>query len=148
MFNVIIVDSDIFIFDMLLLGVMGVFGVEIIEYEGFFVVVLYEVMLDFVYLVVCDGEGVMKFVEILVIGVGSDQDVKIYVLVIVNFLLVKIVIVGEDFNWGCIVMVIGKFGVVVDCDLLIIYFGDVFVVEKGWVVESYFEEVGVIYMKV
>lgn len=48
MFNCIIVDSDILIFDMLLIGVIGCLGVNVegnVEFEVVFEVV----MLDFVY---------------------------------------------------------------------------------------------------
>lgn len=40
--------------------------------------------------------------------------VKIIVFVIVNLLFVKIIVVGEDVNWGWIVMVVGKVGELVD----------------------------------
>lgn len=81
------------------------------------------------------------------IGVVNNVDVYCVVLVIVNFLLVKIVIVGEDVNWGCVVMVVGKFGVEVDCDCLMICFGDIIVVENGWCVLDYFEDEVSVYMK-
>lgn len=80
-------------------------------------------------------------------GVVSVGDVYCVVMVIVNLLLVKIVIVGEDVNWGCVVMVVGKFGVQVDCDKLIICFGDMVLVENGWCVFSYDEVVVSVYMK-
>lgn len=68
-------------------------------------------------------------------------------LVIVNFFLVKIVIVGEDVNWGRVVMVVGKVGELVDWDKLVIWFGGYWVVREG-VVDFSFEEVVVdVYLK-
>lgn len=44
-------------------------------------------------------------------------------------------------------MVVGKFGVEVDCDCLMICFGDIIVVENGWCVLDYFEDEVSVYMK-
>lgn len=146
-FNAITVDSDTSTSDTLLLGATGASGVEITEHEGPFAAALHEVMLDLAHLVVRDGEGATKFVEISVTGAGSDQDAKTHALAIANSPLVKTAIAGEDPNWGRIVMAIGKSGAAADRDLLTIHFGDVLVAEKGWVAESYSEEAGATYMK-
>ncbi|MCH2250183.1 MAG: bifunctional glutamate N-acetyltransferase/amino-acid acetyltransferase ArgJ [Cognatishimia sp.] len=146
-FNAITVDSDTSTSDTLLLGATGASGVEITEAEGPFAAALHEVMLDLAHLVVRDGEGATKFVEISVTGAASDQDAKTHALAIANSPLVKTAIAGEDPNWGRIVMAIGKSGAAADRDLLTIHFGDVLVAEKGWVAESYSEEAGATYMK-
>lgn len=146
-FNAITVDSDTSTSDTLLLGATGASGVEITEPEGPFAAGLHEVMLDLAHLVVRDGEGATKFVEISVTGAASDQDAKTHALAIANSPLVKTAIAGEDPNWGRIVMAIGKSGAAADRDLLTIHFGDVLVAEKGWVAESYSEEAGAAYMK-
>ena len=104
-------------------------------------------MQDLAHLVVRDGEGATKFVEIAVTGAASDTDAKTHALAIANSPLVKTAIAGEDPNWGRIVMAIGKSGAAADRDLLTIRFGDILVAEKGWVAESYTEEAGAAYMK-
>jgi glutamate N-acetyltransferase/amino-acid N-acetyltransferase len=146
-FNAITVDSDTSTSDTLLLGATGASGVEITEASGAFAAALHEVMRDLAHLVVRDGEGATKFVEINVTGAANDADAKTHAMAIANSPLVKTAIAGEDPNWGRIVMAIGKSGAAADRDLLTIHFGDVLVAEKGWVAESYSEEAGASYMQ-
>lgn len=146
-FNAITVDSDTSTSDTLLLGATGASGVEITEATGAFATALHEVMRDLAHLVVRDGEGASKFVEINVTSAASDADAKTHAMAIANSPLVKTAIAGEDPNWGRIVMAIGKSGAAADRDLLTIHFGDVLVAEKGWVAESYSEEAGASYMQ-
>ena len=146
-FNAITVDSDTSTSDTLLLGATGASDVEITETTGAFRDGLHQVMQELAHLVVRDGEGATKFVEIAVTGAASDTDAKTHALAIANSPLVKTAIAGEDPNWGRIVMAIGKSGAAADRDLLTIRFGDILVAEKGWVAESYTEEAGAAYMK-
>lgn len=146
-FNCITVDSDTSTSDTLLLGATGASGVEITENAGPFRDALEKVMLELAHLVVKDGEGATKFVEIQVTGAVSDADAKTHGLAIANSPLVKTAVAGEDANWGRVVMAIGKSGAAADRDLLSIRFGDIIVAEKGWVAESYSEEQGAEYMK-
>ena len=146
-FNCITVDSDTSTSDTLLLGATGSSGVVISENAGPFRHALEKVMLELAHLVVKDGEGATKFVEIQVTGAASDADAKTHGLAIANSPLVKTAVAGEDANWGRVVMAIGKSGAAADRDLLTIRFGDVLVAEKGWVAESYSEEQGAAYMK-
>ena len=146
-FNAITVDSDTSTSDTLLLGATGASDVEITETTGAFRDGLHQVMQELAHLVVRDGEGATKFVEIAVTGAASDADANTHALAIANSPLVKTAIAGEDPNWGRIVMAIGKSGAAADRDLLTIRFGDILVAEKGWVAESYTEEAGAAYMK-
>ena len=146
-FNAITVDSDTSTSDTLLLGATGMSGAEITDAKGPFTAALHDVMLELCHLVVRDGEGATKFVEISVSGAASDGDAKTHAMAIANSPLVKTAIAGEDPNWGRVVMAIGKSGAAADRDLLSIHFGDVLVAEKGWVAESYTEEAGAEYMK-
>lgn len=146
-FNCITVDSDTSTSDTLLLGATGASGVAITENAGPFRDALEKVMLELAHLVVKDGEGATKFVEIKVTGAASDEDAKTHGLAIANSPLVKTAVAGEDANWGRVVMAIGKSGAAADRDLLSISFGDILVAEKGWVSESYSEEMGAAYMK-
>ena len=145
-FNCITVDSDTSTSDTLLVGATGASGVPV-EDAPAFATALEEVMRDLAHLVVRDGEGATKFVEINVTGAASDTDARTHARAIANSPLVKTAIAGEDPNWGRIVMAIGKSGAAADRDRLSIRFGDVLVAENGWVAPSYREEDGAAQMK-
>ena len=91
------------------------------------------------HLVVRDGEGATKFIEVQVTGARSDASAKRIALSIANSPLVKTAIAGEDANWGRVVMAVGKAGEPADRDLLSIRFGDTVVACQGLVVEGYDE---------
>jgi glutamate N-acetyltransferase/amino-acid N-acetyltransferase len=92
---------------------------------------LQEVLHELAMMVVCDGEGASKHVEITVTGAKSDKSAKVIALSIANSPLVKTAIAGEDANWGRIVMGVGKAGEPAERDRLEISFGDVRVAHKG-----------------
>lgn len=105
------------------------------------------VMLELAHLVVRDGEGATKFIEINVNGAENDAAAKTVGLAIANSPLVKTAFAGEDPNWGRVVMAVGKAGEAADRDKLSISFGDILVADKGWVSMDYREEDGAAYMK-
>ncbi len=146
-FNCITVDSDTSTSDTLLLGATGASGVEVTDAEGSFTEALHEVMQELSHLVVKDGEGATKFIEIQVTGAKTDADAHTHGMAIANSPLVKTAVAGEDPNWGRVVMAIGKSGAAADRDLLSIRFGDITVAEKGWVSEGYSEDAAAEYMK-
>jgi len=91
------------------------------------------------HLVVRDGEGATKFIEVRVAGAESDTSAHRVALSIANSPLVKTAIAGEDANWGRVVMAVGKAGEPADRDKLSIRFGGVEVAAEGRVVEGYDE---------
>ncbi|WP_327754682.1 bifunctional glutamate N-acetyltransferase/amino-acid acetyltransferase ArgJ [Sphingobium sp. SJ10-10] len=91
------------------------------------------------HLVVRDGEGATKFVEISVEGAESDASAHRIALSIANSPLVKTAIAGEDANWGRVVAAIGKAGEPADRDKLSIRFGTTQVASCGLAVEGYDE---------
>lgn len=145
-FNAITVDSDTSTSDTLLVAATGASGVAV-DGNTEFANALNEVMLELAHLVVRDGEGATKFVEIAITGAASDADAKTHAMAIANSPLVKTAIAGEDPNWGRVVMAIGKSGAAADRDLLSIRFGDILVAEKGWVSPDYKEDDAAAYMK-
>jgi glutamate N-acetyltransferase/amino-acid N-acetyltransferase len=145
-FNAITVDSDTSTSDTLLVAATGASGVAV-DGSAEFANALNQVMLELAHLVVRDGEGATKFVEIAITGAASDADAKTHALAIANSPLVKTAIAGEDPNWGRVVMAIGKSGAAADRDLLSIRFGDILVAEKGWVSPDYKEDDAAAYMK-
>ena len=98
-----------------------------------------EVMLELSMLLVRDGEGASKQVEICVTGAKSTKSAKRIALAIANSPLVKTAIAGEDANWGRVVMAVGKAGEPADRDRVNIRFGRLMVAENGERVAGYDE---------
>ncbi len=101
---------------------------------------LHQVLHDLAMLVIRDGEGATKHIEIHVEGATCAQSAKKIAMSIANSPLVKTAIAGEDANWGRIVMAIGKAGEKADRDLISIWFGDVRVALEGERDPDYDEE--------
>ncbi|MBY9063869.1 bifunctional glutamate N-acetyltransferase/amino-acid acetyltransferase ArgJ [Sphingomonas yunnanensis] len=90
-------------------------------------------------LVVRDGEGATKLIEVTVEGAESDASAHRVALSIANSPLVKTAIAGEDANWGRVVMAVGKAGEPAERDKLSIRFGATQVARDGLAVEGYDE---------
>ena len=91
------------------------------------------------HLVVRDGEGASKFIQVSVEGAQSDASAHRIAMSVANSPLVKTAIAGEDANWGRVVMAVGKAGEPAERDLLSIRFGTVQVARHGVAVEGYDE---------
>ena len=94
---------------------------------------------DLAQLVVRDGEGASKFIEITVSGAESDASAHRVAMSIANSPLVKTAVAGEDANWGRVVMAVGKAGEPADRDRLSIRFGETEVAREGVAVPGYDE---------
>ena len=143
-FNCITVDSDTSTSDTVLAFATGKAGNPRIagpDSPGAdaFAAALADVCLQLAHLVVRDGEGAQKFVEIRVTGAASDASAHRIGLSVANSPLVKTAIAGEDANWGRVVMAVGKAGEPADRDRLAIRFGDCWVARDGLAVEGYDE---------
>ena len=151
-FNAITVDSDTSTSDTLLAFATGSAGntqiTDANSQEGQkLAAALHTVMRELAHLVVKDGEGATKFIEIQVTGAATDDSAQTVALAIANSPLVKTAAAGEDPNWGRVVMAVGKSGEPADRDKISIHFGDILVAENGWMSPSYTEDAGVAYMK-
>ena len=151
-FNAITVDSDTSTSDTLLAYATGAAGnAQITAADSAdgqkLATALRHVMRELAHLVVKDGEGATKFIEVAVTGASSDSSAQTVALAIANSPLVKTAAAGEDPNWGRVVMAVGKSGEPADRDKISIHFGDILVAENGWVSPSYTEDTGVAYMK-
>lgn len=91
-------------------------------------------------LVVRDGEGASKFIEIAVTGAASDESARRIGLSVANSPLVKTAIAGEDANWGRVVMAVGKAGEPADRDKLSIGFGGTWAARNGQPLADYDEQ--------
>lgn len=141
-FNAITVDSDTSTSDTVLLfsarnGRKPVSARSAIRaFETALEAVLHELAM----LVVRDGEGASKHIEVRVNGAKSAKSAKRIAMAIANSPLVKTAIAGEDANWGRIVMAVGKAGEPADRDRLTIHFGDICVARDGERAVGYDEE--------
>lgn len=146
-FNAITVDSDTSTSDTVLLAATGRANVSVDKESKDFKHALHQVMRNLAHLVVKDGEGASKFVEVCVVGAQNCNEAKTHAFAIANSPLVKTALAGSDPNWGRIVMAIGKSGAAADRDKLKIYFGNILVAENGFVALSYTEKEGLAYMQ-
>ena len=143
-FNCITVDSDTSTSDTVLAFATGKAGnAPLASFDDAgadaFAAALHDVCRQLAQLVVRDGEGAQKFIEIAVSGAVSDDSARRIGLAIANSPLVKTAIAGEDANWGRVVMAVGKAGEPADRDKLAIRFGDHWVAKDGLPVDGYDE---------
>jgi glutamate N-acetyltransferase/amino-acid N-acetyltransferase len=149
-FNCITIDSDTSTSDTVLLFATGRAGnaptddpAALADFRR----ALGEVLHELAMMVVRDGEGAQKFVQITVDGAVTHASARRIGLAIANSPLVKTAIAGEDANWGRIVMAIGKAGEPADRDKLAIAVGGTWMAQAGGVVPGYDEAPVVAHMK-
>src|SRR5439155_19868824 len=82
-------------------------------------------------MLVADGEGATKLVEVAVSGARTRREALLAARAVANSPLVKTAIYGADPNWGCIMMALGKPVARVAQDRVSIRFGDEVLVEQG-----------------
>ena len=143
-FNCITVDSDTSTSDTVLAFATGKAGnapLSSFDDPGAdaFAAALHDVCRQLAHLVVRDGEGAQKFIEIAVTGAVSDESARKVGLAIANSPLVKTAIAGEDANWGRVVMAVGKAGEPADRDKLSIGFGGHWTARDGQPLSDYDE---------
>lgn len=134
-FNSITVDGDTSTNDMVLLLANGQAQTEEIhagtQVAEEFVRGLRAVLLDLAKMIVRDGEGATKLVEIRVKGALSDKEARVAARSVATSSLVKTAFFGEDANWGRILAAIGYSEAKIDPAKVAIYFNDVPMVLGG-----------------
>jgi glutamate N-acetyltransferase/amino-acid N-acetyltransferase len=143
-FSCITVDSDTSTSDTVLAFATGKAGnapLGSFEDAGAdaFSAAVHDVCRQLALLVVRDGEGAQKLIEVRVTGAVSDQSARRIGLAVANSPLVKTAIAGEDANWGRVVMAVGKAGEPADRDKLSIGFGGVWAAREGLPLADYDE---------
>ena len=143
-FNCITVDGDTSTSDTVLAFATGKAGNPVLDsFDSLgahaFAAALNDICLQLAQLVVRDGEGAQKFIEIRVAGAVCDDSARKIGLAIGNSPLVKTAIAGGDANWGRIVMAVGKAGEPADRDRLSIAFGGTWAARDGQPVPDYDE---------
>ncbi len=128
-FNAISVDGDTSPNDsVILLSTGAKVGADSKDAANAFQMALTEVCEDLAKMIVQDGEGATKFIEVEVSGADTAEDAEKAVLAIVTSPLVKTAFFGEDFNPGRIVSAIGRSGANMQWDRVTVSMGglDVF----------------------
>ncbi len=151
-FNAITVDGDTSTSDTLLLFATGSAGNKAPKKATDKVLKdfkdkLNSLLVELAHMVVRDGEGATKFVEIRVTGAASASAARTIGLSIANSPLVKTAIAGEDANWGRVVAAVGKSGEKADRDAICIRMGGVDVARDGLAVPGYDEAPVAAHMK-
>jgi len=112
-FNLITIDGDMSTNDAVVMLANGMAENNIIdktnskEAKIFYENLLF-VMKRIAYLIVKDGEGVTKVIEIIVKNCSTKEKARIIGKRIANSMLVKTAIYGEDANWGRVLAALGS----------------------------------------
>ena len=144
-FNRITVDGDTSTNDMVAVLANGLAGNPLLTSErdpGYaeFARALEHLLVRLSKMIVLDGEGATKFVEIQVHGAHSETDATLAARAIASSNLVKTAIHGEDANWGRVLAAIGNAGIDFTPADVEIRFGPVPILRKNYRIEFSEEE--------
>jgi len=137
-FNRITVDGDMSTNDTVVLLANGRSGVK--PPAGVFRQALDEVTRSLARMIVKDGEGVSRFVEVEVRGAASQRDARAAAEAIANSTLVKCAWAGGDPNWGRILDAVGYSGVAMDEAKADIFYDKLAAVKNGTAAKTPFEK--------
>jgi glutamate N-acetyltransferase/amino-acid N-acetyltransferase len=144
-FNRITVDGDTSTNDMVIVMANGASGADEITDASSaearaFARALEHVLVRLSKMIVVDGEGATKFVEITVTGANTEDEAVRAARSVANSNLVKTAIHGEDANWGRILAAVGYSGIDFDPALVEIHFGDVPILRQRYRIDFSEEE--------
>ncbi|MBP7710487.1 MAG: bifunctional glutamate N-acetyltransferase/amino-acid acetyltransferase ArgJ [Rickettsiales bacterium] len=151
-FNSITVDSDQSTNDtVLLFATKAAENAEISDFESAnlasFKQALGEIALGLAKMIVVDGEGAKKLIEIEVEGAKTSAQAKEVAFAIANSPLVKTAIAGCDPNWGRIVMAVGKSCKETSPEKIVVKIGDYQLTKDGAKHPDYVEKLVHEYLK-
>jgi glutamate N-acetyltransferase/amino-acid N-acetyltransferase len=134
-FNRITIDGDMSTNDTVLVLANAAAGNKPLKYSSkdfrAFQSALDHVTRELAWMIVKDGEGVSKFVEVRVDGAASLADARRAAEAIANSALVKCAWYGEDPNWGRIMDALGYSGAKMREEEVDIYYDGVLAVKDG-----------------
>lgn len=134
-FNAISVDGDTSPNDSVILLASG-HGTPLVgDALEAFAVQLTQVCEELAQMIVRDGEGATKFIEIHVDHAAGSQDAEKIAATVATSPLVKTAFFGEDFNPGRILSAIGRSGVPLNLNHLTVTIGDLTVFDQGQFIE-------------
>lgn len=126
-FNAVTIDGDTSTNDTLVALASGLMECDKQALQEAIHAVLHELAL----MIVKDGEGATKLVEIRVTGASSEDDARTAAKAVANSLLVKTALFGQDPNWGRIVCAVGYSGVPIDPTRIAVKIAGLEVVRQG-----------------
>jgi glutamate N-acetyltransferase/amino-acid N-acetyltransferase len=134
-FNRITIDGDMSTNDTVLMMANGMLGNRPLtgksEHLQTFQGALDGLTYELARLVVKDGEGATKLIEVFVKGARSEADATKAALSIANSSLVKTAVYGNDANWGRIMAALGYSGIAFREEKVDIFFNAVKTVKNG-----------------
>lgn len=133
-FNRITVDGDMSTNDTVLLLANGASGVAPASAD--FQEALDQVTQELARMIVKDGEGVSKFVEVVVKNAATPKDAKLAAEAVANSTLTKCAWAGGDPNWGRIMDALGYSGASMVENKTQIFYDDLPIVKKGTMADT------------
>ena len=132
-FNKITVDGDTSTNDMALCLANGMAGNRSLQGKGLqqFDEMLHHVCAKLSRMIVMDGEGATKLVEVRVMGARSRRDAEKVGFAVANSSLVKTALFACDPNWGRIMAAIGYSGAHIRGEVISVSFDKVQLVRNG-----------------
>ena len=144
-FNRISVDGDTSTNDMVGVLANGESGAQPLtqaggpHYDAFYAA-LEQMLVTLSKMIVKDGEGATKFIEINVTGAADEASAVRAARAIANSNLVKTAMHGEDANWGRILAAVGYSGIDFDPAKVEIFFGDMPILRRNYTIDFSEEE--------
>ncbi len=134
-FNRITIDGDMSTNDTVLIMANGMAGNDPIKSKSkayeVFAATLTELAYELSEMIVRDGEGATKLVEVEVRNARSEKDAEKGAFAVANSLLVKTAIYGNDANWGRLMAALGYSGIAIKEEKIDIYLNDLMVAKNG-----------------
>lgn len=132
-FNRITVDGDTSTNDTVIIMANGMSDAALVTEmdRSRFQKALDNVLLEIAKMIVRDGEGATKLIEVRVLGARSAEDAERVARVVADSLLVKTAFFGEDVNWGRILAAVGRSGIGIDPERVDVFFDTVQIVRNG-----------------
>ncbi|BCB96772.1 arginine biosynthesis bifunctional protein ArgJ [Dissulfurispira thermophila] len=134
-FNRITIDGDMSTNDTVLIMANGLAGNALIEKNSKefdrFANALSDITYELGRMIVKDGEGATKLVEIEVKNARNEEDAEKGAFAIANSMLVKTAIYGNDANWGRIMAALGYSGIAIKEEKIDIFLNGLKIVNCG-----------------
>ena len=147
-FNRITVDGDTSTNDACTLSATNQSGVKLDECKDEFQNALNEITKALAQMIVKDGEGATKFVEIKVVGLTSNEDCLEVAYTVAHSPLVKTALFASDANWGRILAAVGRSKVDgISIENIDIFLNDLQIISSGEISKDYTEAAGSLEMQ-
>ncbi|MAJ75543.1 MAG: bifunctional ornithine acetyltransferase/N-acetylglutamate synthase [Candidatus Thioglobus sp. TMED218] len=142
-FNRITVDGDTSTNDACSLSATNQSGILYSQCKEAFQKALNELTKKLAHMIVKDGEGSTKFVEVRVSGLESNEDCLEVAYTVAHSPLVKTALFASDANWGRILAAVGRARVDgISFENINISLNEVQIISSGEISEQYTEEAG------